>query len=302
MVLSPDPIQFDVDPIFAVPQQIHIEREMRNIGFERNSKIGQRLYFYFSGHGFGPSSYDVCMLLANASMKHLNFNIGLMSYISYIHEHNLFDEIIFILDCCRDRRRYAKPGEPSFTVGEVEILEELKDYVILAAAYGEKAFEPKNPVAGEGRGLLTQALLEGLKDPAAADHRGRVTNILLSKYLAKRLPQMAGEAKLRQVPEFFPDSITKEIVICHIPVDQLTGVKVHIIARAGTTGDILLFRGDDLEFPIDQYPAEQARPEAPWKIVLRHNAIYQLRHDGSSFKKPINTQDIMQEPYVIHIP
>ena len=302
MILSPDPIPINMDPILAAPQQIHIDQKMRDIGFERNTKIGQRLYFYFSGHGFGPQFYDVCMLMANASIGRLKLNIGLMPYMSYIHEHNLFDEIIFILDCCRDRKPHVTPVEPVFSFEKADTLGEIKDFVILAAEYGEKAFEPKNPITGEGRGLLTQALLEGLKDPAAADHRGRVTNILLSKYLAKRLPKMAGEKKLQQAPEFFPDSITKEIVISHIPVDQLSGVNVQVTAKAGLTGDIMLFAGGDLTNPVDQYPAEHATLEAPWKIVLRHNTIYQLRHDGSGFKKIINTQEITNEPNIIQIP
>src|SRR5690606_4988938 len=138
---------------------------LAEFGLSKSKKrIGERLYFYFSGHGIGTSSRDIAMLMANAMRSMENRNVGLWQYREYLQERQLFDQIVFIADCCRDRLTTVEPGRPAFTLDKHPSPSVL-DVTFLAARYKSKSYA----ISG-GQGLLTQALLDGLNgDPEARD-------------------------------------------------------------------------------------------------------------------------------------
>ncbi len=200
-VLSP-PEQDAEDP---QPIQEKINQKFRKLGVMTGRRIGRRLYFYFSGHGYGTID-DVAMLMGNASQLELKNNIGLRNYRNFLLEWGFFDEIIFILDCCRDPVRHAETGMPPFTLPQANLPlppPKVTHYSILACAYGEQALSaPRAAGDPEKRGILSTALLEGLVDQQAADANGNVTIISLIEYLHTRVPQLAGNHKMSQEPEF----------------------------------------------------------------------------------------------------
>lgn len=76
------------------------ENEQKGLG--RN--VGERLYLFFSGHGFAPSQHDdlTALLTAEASVAgaHLTHIIG--SYMAdFFWRARFFDEILLFMDCCR---------------------------------------------------------------------------------------------------------------------------------------------------------------------------------------------------------
>lgn len=204
LVLSP-PEQDQEDP---QPLQEKINQKLKKIGVLNGRWIGRRLYFYFSGHGYGKID-DVGMLMGNASPLELGNNIGLRKYRNFFLEWGFFDEIIFILDCCRDPFQRADTGKPPFTMPD-ELFPEnppvVNHFTILACAYGRKSYEiPKIADTSnkrQKRGILTLAVLEGLKDQMATDSNGNITASSLSEYVNTRIPQLAGINSLKQDPEF----------------------------------------------------------------------------------------------------
>ncbi|THU41173.1 caspase family protein [Niastella caeni] len=200
-VLSPVE-QDDEDP---QPVQDKINQKLRKIGVMKGRRIGRRLYFYFSGHGYGTID-DVAMLMGNASPFELKNNIGLRNYRNFLLQWGFFDEIIFILDCCRDPIRHAETGIPSFTLPENMIPNpppKVTHYTILACPYGEKSFMvPQKPGDPEKRGILSTAIFEGLMNRQATDASGDVTINSLMDYLHTRVPQLAGDNRINQQPEF----------------------------------------------------------------------------------------------------
>jgi hypothetical protein len=259
------------NPSAAKPVQEDIDDALSRIGVERNERIGRRLYFYFAGHGIGPSFDDIGMLMAHAAMRLLGRNIGLRLYRSYFHNHALFDELVFIVDCCRDRIQGVEVSGPKFTnIGDGPV-GQVVDFTVMAAVYGEKAFEPTDVAGDEPRGLLTAALIEGLEEGAAADGSGRVTATSLGAYVKRRVPQMAGDAKVRQEPEV--GSVQREIVFRTIPVETITA---RILAPPGLAGDLVLL--DDNLVEQERRPAADAtRNRPPWEVKLIRNRWYAVQ-------------------------
>jgi hypothetical protein len=253
----------------ATPIQEDIDAALTRFGAERGRRIGRRLYFYFAGHGIGTAFNEVGMLMAHAAMTALKRNIGLARYRGYLHEHALFDQIVFIVDCCRDRMGGVETAGPDFTgdgpAGPVD------DFTIMAAAYGERALEPTPVDGGEPRGLLTAALLEGLKDAALADGSGRFTSGSLERYIKRRVPEMAGDVNVRQKPEIYPPR--DEIVFGSATVER---VPVRIVASSRLTGDLVL--RDDAMAEIARRPAAGVtRNEPPWVETLSKNRWYAVQ-------------------------
>jgi hypothetical protein len=289
------------EPLDAKPIQEDIDKALRDFGVEKNQWIGRRLYFYFAGHGIGPNFNNVGMLMAHAAMVRLNYNIGLQNYLDYCHEHVLFDELVFILDCCRDHARTVTTTAPAFTppsgpLGSVERL------VVLAAPYGEKAFEPTQTGAREPRGLLTKALLEGLKQQLAADPNGNITASSLRGYVRGRVPKLAKDARLAQMPEILPP--VNEIMFHKVPQAALEEVRVRIVAPAGLAGDLVL--RDSAATEIERRLASTATTgQPPWEVSLVRNRWYSVAHTADPPGTPpaiIDLRTVRGAKHVFHVP
>ena len=255
-------------PMEAKPVKDQIDDALIEFGFTgANKPIGRRLYFYFSGHGIGLGSSDVAMMMANAFRAMESRNVGLRMYREYLQERHLFDEVVFIADCCRSR--VTTPidlGKPGFTTPKDAEMPPVQDVAILAAEYGELSFA----VSG-GQGLLTKALIEGLNgDPEAVDQLGRVTSNTLNNFLPKRVKNLAKQNLLKQKPEmnFFPE--TAEIVFSK-PKNK---IKIRIIADASIKGEIFVCNGSKEEITeIGRREAELATQESPWEVELMDSAV-----------------------------
>lgn len=298
-IVSPDTLS-SADPLDAIPAQRHVSMALRSLGITNNKRIGQRLYFYFAGHGFGPGFDDVGMLLADAwEPHHLVSNIGLRPYRLFFRDFPLFDELVFILDCCRDQRRAQTKG-PELQPDAPVAGGKPNDFVVMGAVYGEQAFQVVQGDTKERRGLLTKAVLEGLEG-AAADGAGRVTTATLSEYVKKRVPQLAGDAsvdeKLAQVPDILPPAADAELVITTIPAGRLQRVLVKIVAPQHLQGDLVLCEGAARR-EIERHAVAAATQAQPWETSLVRNRAYEVKHAATGITQPLDTSAIGAEPYV----
>lgn len=269
LILSPD--EPATDPSFARPVQDDIDAALSHFGAEAGTRFGARLYFYFAGHGIGPKWNEVAMLMATATENRLGSNIGLQPYLDFLYETGLFDEVVFILDCCRDHTKGIETNRPQFTPDEQlgAPPPRVTHFVALAAAHGENAYAPSNLAAGEGgRGLLTQAILEGLQDASAADATGCFTTNSLRDYVIRRVNELASGSQLQQEAQVSPADRT--IVFGQIEAPR---IHVRIVARAGLTGTLVLFDFKMKEISRrDAATATEAGP--PWEENLVRTARY----------------------------
>ena len=290
------PPNFPDNPFEARPVAYQIDDALTRLGLTKPGRIGSRLYFYFAGHGFGPTLDDVGMLMANAAQERLGYNIGLRPFRIFLRQSEAFDEIVFILDCCRDPVTSVDTSKPGITAGFKGTGVKVRDVVMLAAEYGEKAFQKVDGDTGEPRGVLTKALLEGLKKPEGADGLGRYTAASVFSYVASRVPFITQDPKLKQVPKVDP-SPEPEIVFSTIPESQLERVNVEISVDPKYIGTLIL--KDNTNKEIVRQPAAGLTKANPWKIVLLRNRWYSLAHfDGAAEGPPqIITLDQAPNPY-----
>ena len=274
-IITSPPVSSSNNPYDARPVQWEIDAALTRFGIEKNDRIGKRLYFYFSGHGFGPSFVDVGMLMANASLNRLNYSIGLLPYRLFFRDVEAFDEIVFILDCCRDPHGGVEPLKPGFTLPKRGTGTKIQDFVMLGAAYGEEAYQPLHTGTNERRGLLTQAVLEGLTQTEAADGLGRFTSSSLSYYVKHRVPELAGQADVDQTPNIDTTNLRQEIVFSTIPDSKLERVPVLIVAPPGLTGNLVLFDGFGNE--LARHPASDAVAPGGWPVTLIRNRWYEVK-------------------------
>jgi len=285
---SADPLATDTRPL-----QGEVDQALRDFGVDNRQRIGRRLYFYFAGHGLGTTFEDVGMLMANATMTTLRSNIGLKDYRRFLHENGYFDEIIFILDCCRDPAISVGTGVPPFTYPPPPPAPRpVEGFVILAAEFGAKAFEQNQLTNGgtEPRGVLTDALIDGLNGQAA-NSKGEITAFSLRDYLLKSVPQRAAPP-LNQTPSInvLP---TRDLVFCVAPVPM---ADVRIIAEPGIGGELILCDGQANEL-ARRAAADAEETKASWVTSIPKNGRYSVSHTVSQFESVFDPRK-MQEPYV----
>jgi hypothetical protein len=284
-----------LNPDEAKPIQKEIDDALGRMGMRMNGRIGERLYFYFAGHGIGQNE-DVAMLMATAAEWQLNSNIGLDAYRSFFHRTKPFDEIVFIIDCCRSPLPEGIESidlrKPDFTLPKSSREKKVQDFLVLAAQSGKKAFEPIDPKTGERRSILTRAVLEGFVNPEAADLLGRVTAFSLGKYIEKQVPSLAPTPELKQDPVVDLKNLSDDIVICTIPNHTLPKVKVLIETTVPEIGGRLELMDSDWRF-ITSQPTAKARSGSPWELFLLKGKWYGLTYNGvpGAPKMPLNFMD-----------
>jgi hypothetical protein len=263
LIMSPDEQQANLP---AEPLQKRIDNALKSFGVGNGHIIGRRLYLYFSGHGIGVDFDDVAMLMANATETFLDSNIGLRPYRSFFHARDLFEQIVYILDCCRDQVKHLKvnPIAPDLEHPEEIPAPEVADYVFLAAAHGEKAF-----AVPKGSGLLTQALIEGLNGEAA-DQKGEITSLTLHDFVKKQVPELAKNLKVKQAPKFQDLSDAREILLCK--VEKKVQVKIHV--APGMTGTLVVRDGKFKEIQRNDIALNN-----PWTVELIYSRLpYIIQH------------------------
>jgi len=193
IVKTPQPYPTSIDPDEAPPIpaefDLHFKKIMRSrlaLGAER---VKNRLYLYFSGHGFCNRSLDrpaeAALYCANASREFYEHIFG-TQYARVAQGRALFKEIVLIMDCCRDSEIARVPRAASYRDTPDD---ELAAGVLLLSVYavpkGGKAQE--RAIGERGNkvyGLLTHAILKLLEELPASSQ-----NAISSSELKQQLLQ-----------------------------------------------------------------------------------------------------------------
>lgn len=283
---DPEPVEpFTGKPDHAMVTKALATRIRVEYAIQNKVSIGKRFYFYFSGHGFGPKSREVGMLFPGAAPNRLKVSMGLESYREFFRLGSFFEEAIYILDCCRDFKAAATDG-PQIDQIQPWSFRPTREAVIMAAPWGDKAFE-FSPENEDRRGILTDALLEGLKGAFGAyDPRGLVTMNTLKAFLEKQVPLKTNVANLQRPPE----AEGHDIVLATVPQANLATTRVKIVAPAGLNGTLEVLRGDNTV--VDRRAASEARDNGvTWEVVLLRGFVHQVRHVESKISAQLDLSD-----------
>jgi Caspase domain len=147
----------------------------------KGRKVGTRLYFYVSGHGFSPGFRAGCLLAGNAAERQFSANIFPSAWLDWLRDADYFSEYILWMDCCMDRQVLTPPTPPPLTpIGGGGAG---RTFIAFAAPRPLKAAEKEIPPDGkQWHGVFTWNLLEGLRG-AAANQFGLVTAASLADWI-----------------------------------------------------------------------------------------------------------------------
>lgn len=195
------------DPLLAKPalQQVDYEFEkLIEAGAAReDGRLGRRLYIFLAGHGFGPDVEEAALLMANANRRRMHHLPG-RRYARWFRTAALFDEIVLLMDCCRDDYPRAPVYVPPWPEVRRPAAGEVRYFYGFATKWSRKAREKQIVPGGPVRGLFTWALLTAL-EKATPDAQGRITGAMVEGYvfnqLSNELKQLAGEGEYQE-PRF----------------------------------------------------------------------------------------------------
>lgn len=271
---------FSNDLLNAEPNVNTIRNIFYKLGINRGERIGRRLYIYFSGHGFTSEVDEIGLAMANASRDYIDNSISFSAFRNLFLQVGYFDQVIFILDCCREQAKYDFSPQ---SVAHIKLMKEkfeknnglipangeaaprpqiVRDLSVLATAFGEQSFAPPDIESGERRGLLTKALLEGL-DGKAILHDGSITVASLKQYVSDRVKILAKDHNVIQEAQIrdensegivFRDAFAVPMIYVRIEIDQ------------SIKGKIILYDRDK------SYEFDTANDNSVWDIILEHRS------------------------------
>ncbi|MCF6406609.1 caspase family protein [Chitinophaga filiformis] len=176
-----------------IPDQLAIDKALSDIILLAEAKPARRLYFYFSGHGFGANWEVNGMCLPIWSPSFYNAALSSKAYLDLLVEKDLFREVYFFLDCCRDRKINTKPLH-SMLGGPRPGGANTMAVVMYASEYENPAWEGMMNANGnlQVHGYFSRALLEALNG-GAVNNSGDITITSFLDYVREKTETYAKE-------------------------------------------------------------------------------------------------------------
>ncbi|MGD2071807.1 MAG: caspase family protein [Gemmatimonadota bacterium] len=160
-----------------------------------------RLYMFFAGHGLAPDPDDAALLAANSSWQAVGHHIPGRAYANWFRAGAYFEEVILLMDCCRDDYPLAPWRIPPWPAAHRPEGADVRYLFGFATKWARQARARPADDPGEIHGYFTAALLEGLRGAPAAVKDGRVTADSLADYVYNRVREITPR-ECFQEPEF----------------------------------------------------------------------------------------------------
>ena len=163
-------------------------------------KAGKRLYLFFAGHGFGPRLEEAAILMANATKKKAPYHIpGRLNALRFLQE-GMFEEVILLMDCCREVQRRVPLAALPYTEEFVPIPDISKRFFGYSCKQAQLSRE--KPINGQTRGVFTATVMEGLRGAAAVNTT--ITASSLGSYVYDNMKKLLDKGDL------LDDQVAKE--------------------------------------------------------------------------------------------
>jgi hypothetical protein len=211
-------------------------------------RTGRRLYIFLAGHGFDPTGRDAALLCPTASPERVADHIAGHLYLLWFMRAALFQEIVLIMDCCRDDYRNAPLRPPPWApVHRPPTV--MKQCTAFATKWGFRARErPDVDQRNRTRGVFSKACIDIL-------NAGRVTGEEFKRFTLNRLGELMGTSPY---PE--PDIQVSEGLIFSAAANPPSG---SLIMEASASRRGHLFR---LNGPEGDVKGNQRMDMVPWQV------------------------------------
>ena len=194
-------------------------------------KFGRRLWLFMAGHGFAPGPRDAALLTANARASKL-YHVQGGAYADWFYMAAGFEEVILLMDCCRDQYPRTTPHRPAWD--ELQRAgENVRTFYAYATKWSRKSRETSLPELfpkPEGsapkpqiQGLFTNLLIRGLKGEANVGG-GDITGKKLKDFVHNNLKIITVDGKSQQA-EINGEGLDEIVFVKDAPL-RLTKVKI----------------------------------------------------------------------------
>lgn len=200
VVQSPSPYPDPVEPDLAPPVPEEFDREFKKLLRQRmglkDKRVKDRLYLYFSGHGFCNRSQDkpaeAALYSANATREMYEHIFG-THYARVAVAWALFAEVVLIMDCCRDSEVTRAPTpKPYRDTPDDGLAADVRLLSIYAVPKGGKAQERSILERGNNvHGLLTHALIKALNE-ASPSHGKLLSATAIKQHIHQSWTSICG--------------------------------------------------------------------------------------------------------------
>jgi formylglycine-generating enzyme required for sulfatase activity/uncharacterized caspase-like protein len=212
------------------PTRSRLEYLLENEVKKLSLKTGDNLWFFFAGHGSRENNIDYLIPIdGHSNVERSGISV---EYVIQQLQNSGADNIVLILDACRDKGDGVRGGEGVGKQTEQEAREK-GIITIFSCSPNECSWELKELE----QGVFTYALLEGLGS------KGRkATAEKLNEYLKYRVQELAQKKGKQQTPRIIADPIEKSHLILMPKYATKTDVSIlkNDAYRAQIKGDLKL--------------------------------------------------------------
>jgi len=168
----------------------------------------ERLYLYFSGHGFSQlleNSQSTSLYAANAS-HFSRYNIAGTEYANWTKNTGKFKEIVLVMDCCRDAEVITTITPPPLPLlQDPGAAIDVKLFCIYGAPKGGKAQErPIKELNDEISSLLTHIFIKALEH-APTDKDGCINGYSVKNFIEDQWNNLCGDSPADPPAVFLPE-------------------------------------------------------------------------------------------------
>ncbi|MDE5124434.1 MAG: caspase family protein, partial [Trichodesmium sp. St19_bin1] len=211
------------------PTRSNLELLLENEVKKLPLKTGDNLWFFFSGHGQRENN-NIDYLIPIDGHSNVERSGISVEYVIQQLQNSGADNIVLILDACRNKSHGEKGGEGVGRQTEQEAREK-GIITIFSCSPNERSWESEELE----QGVFTYALLEGLGSKGK-----KATAERLNDYLKYRVQELAQKKGKRQTPRIIADPIEKSHLILMPKYATKSDVSILKIDayRAQTNGDL----------------------------------------------------------------
>jgi|HubBroStandDraft_6_1064221.scaffolds.fasta_scaffold00281_7 hypothetical protein len=256
--------------------------QLATLAEQNGGCLGDRLYLYLSGHGFGQSLNDAALLMANATMRRSYHHIPGRLWADHFFANGYFKEVILFLDCCRERYSSALLNGPGYLLPPVPPAGARRFYGF-ATKFGKLAVERK--IDGVVHGVFTATLMNALNG-GAAEEDGTITAASLKAYLFENMknflePQDLEDQDVAKEPDLFCDPPEDKFVIAKAAPQKFT---ITINLPPGSENKERKLFGEHFVRIADS----AADGKLQWVVNSVMRGMYQLLLDADSYILTVN--------------
>jgi hypothetical protein len=111
-------------------------------------------------------------------------------YADWFRKAGAFDEIVLLMDCCRDLKPNIPPSGPVTPDVVSDRVDNVKYFYAMAAEVDSKSWEQPLGTPPQPRGVFSYVLMEALNTATVCDAEGKLTGDVLGAHLVKRVTEV----------------------------------------------------------------------------------------------------------------